>query len=241
MKIGEYEIYIDGKKRYYYEDLSKRDYNLENTRPFLLSIDGYELSESSWVELIRNLSAYLIGIKPDYKNNILNFKVDWTKAKIFTKNKIVNSKMIDKNLYVNCNHTALHSCWLVQDLLKYFEIDLKKVKFLIFRPSGAEPEEVKEKIIEKRKEEFSLYLEISESLNEDEIEMVIYNIENEINEILRQISNSYDNFFLFDDFVMAYNYSERCLKILNNSLEYDYESKEILRYCLKCIINFYKI
>lgn len=86
MVIGEYTIVFEGKKRYYVEDLTKRDYSLECATPHLLKIDDYEIQENTWVEMIRNLTAYLISTSAKSKEDIVSFKTQWSKTDIFSLN-----------------------------------------------------------------------------------------------------------------------------------------------------------
>lgn len=241
MKIGDYDVIFENKRRYYVEDLSDRDYFLENTTPYLLNVDEYEIKESAWGEMIRNLAAYLIEQNPSYKKDIYEYRTPWSKSPMFSMDERTNFKQIDKKIYINCNHTALHSCWFIQDLLDYFKVDLKRVKLLIHRPCAAEPEAVKEYVLEKVKREFSVYLSTVESLDDEEINIVISNIENVINLELKEFSKSYDNFFLFDDLNTLYNYVDKCIKRINKSKDYDEDNKEILIYCLNCLLNFYRV
>lgn len=69
MIIGDNIIVFEGKKRYYVEDLTKRDFILENTTPHLLKIDDFDFNENTWVEMIRSLTLYLILKYPEKKNN----------------------------------------------------------------------------------------------------------------------------------------------------------------------------
>ena len=144
MVIGENTIVFEGKKRYYVEDLTKRDYSLECATPHLLKIDDYEIQENAWVEMLRNLTAYLISTSAKSKEDIVSFKTQWSKQNIFSLISKTNYKQLDSDLYVNCNHTALHSCWLIQDLLDFFGIDKSKVYFLIHRTPYAEPKQANE-------------------------------------------------------------------------------------------------
>ena len=60
LSIGKHNLILIGKRRYYNENLNERDFHLENTTPYLLRIGDYEIQEGAWVEMIRNLSAYLM-------------------------------------------------------------------------------------------------------------------------------------------------------------------------------------
>lgn len=46
LNIGSNELLLIGKKRYYFEDLSVRDFDLENSTPFKIIINGYEINVS---------------------------------------------------------------------------------------------------------------------------------------------------------------------------------------------------
>ena len=177
MVLGDNTIVFEGKKRYYVEDLAKRDFTLENTTPHLLKIDDYDFVENAWVEMVRNLTAYLILKYPNKKSKISNFKTEWSKSNIFSTTPRTNFKQLDENLYVNCNHTALHSCWLIQDLLDFFEVDKSKIYFLIHRTPYAEPDDARKYFISKFKEEFALYLSMSQNKSKENIDKITSNIE----------------------------------------------------------------
>lgn len=53
MFLEKYEIVFEGKRRYYVEDLTERDFSSENTTPHLLKINDYEISENKWIEMLR--------------------------------------------------------------------------------------------------------------------------------------------------------------------------------------------
>ena len=55
-----YGIIYLGNKHYYIEDLSKRDYSLENCLPLYLKIEGEEIYESTWINLLPAVAEYLI-------------------------------------------------------------------------------------------------------------------------------------------------------------------------------------
>ncbi len=45
-------VVFEGKRRYYIEDLTERDYTLENTTPYQLEILGHAIEEHSWGNLL---------------------------------------------------------------------------------------------------------------------------------------------------------------------------------------------
>ncbi len=153
-------VVFDGKRRYYIEDLTERDYSLENTTPYQLDILGRAIEEHSWGNLLCRTTELLLDLFPEYREKLLEFKCPWTKAQMFSLEEKTNYKPINGGFYINCNHTALHSCWFLQDLLDYFKIDKSSVSFLIHRPSSAEPKKVKDYVEQRFKRNFADYIKI---------------------------------------------------------------------------------
>ncbi len=241
MVLGEDTIVFEGKKRYYVEDLTKRDFFLENTTPHLLKLDDYEISENSWVEMIRNLTAYLLFRFPEKKNAVVNFKTDWSKSDIFSSTPRTNFRQLEANLYVNCNHTSLHACWLIQDLLDFYEIDKAKVYLLIHRAPSAEPESARKYFIAKFKEEFSLYLSISHGKSKESIEKIISNIEKYMDPTLAKLSKSYDSLMLFDDSNTFFNYAAKFNEHIDSDPKTPEKIKPIMKRYIGYLKEFYKI
>lgn len=241
MIIGENAIVLEGKKRYYVENLTKRDFSLECATPHLLRIDDYEIQENNWVEMIRNLAAYLISITDKDKNEVLSFKTEWSKQSIFSSSSRTNYKQLDEALYINCNHTALHSCWLIQDLLDFFGIDKSKVYFIIHRAPYAEPRDARKFFKNKFKEEFSLFLKEQYGKTDDNVSKIISNIENYMDPILSQISKSYDSFLLFEDGVTFWTYWKKFGETINENPKLSDKTKKTMERYLKYLSEFYKL
>ena len=241
MVIGENTIVFEGKKRYYIEDLTKRDFTLENATPHLLKINDYDISENAWVEMLRNLTAYLLLQFPENKNAVVDFKTEWSKSNIFSTTPRTNFKQLDTNLFVNCNHTALHSCWLIQDLLDFFEIDKSQVYFLIHRTPYAEPIDARKYFISKFKKEFALYLSMSQNKSEDSIDKIISNIEKYMNPIQAKLSKSYDSLMLFEDSLSFTNYASKCMKYIDSDSRMNEKAKMTMRRYIGYLREFYKI
>lgn len=241
MVINGETIIFEGKKRYYLENLSKRDFNLENTAPHLLRINDYEIIENVWGEMIRSLCAYLLNIYPQYKTRTINFHTSWSKSEMFSSIPRTNFKQIDENLYINCNHTALHACWLIQDLLDLFEIDKSKIYFLIHRTPSSEPEKCREYFKNKFKNEFSMYLQLTLKKTEDTSSLIINNIEKVMDPILAKLSKSYDSFMLFEDELNFYNYSVKFNEYLENNRNISEKNVTIMKRYIDYLRKFYKV
>lgn len=241
MVIGENTIVFEGKKRYYVEDLTKRDFTLENATPHLLKINDYDISENAWVEMLRNLTAYLLLQFPEKKNAVVDFKTEWSKSNIFSTTPRTNFKQLDTNLYVNCNHTALHSCWLIQDLLDFFGIDKSKVYFLIHRTPYAEPEDARKYFISKFKKEFALYLSVSQNKSKDNIDKIISNIEKYMDPIQAKLSRSYDSLMLFEDILSFTNYAIKFVEHIDSDPRMNEKTKMTMRRYIGYLKEFYKL
>ena len=239
--IFDYDLLIEGKRRYYKENLFERDFTLENTTPYLLNVKGYEIIETTWVEMICSLSTYLIlnGDKTD--DELLRYRTMWSKSDIFCTEKRINFKRIKDGLYINCNHTALHSCWFIQDLLEFFKINIEDVEFYIHRPSSTEPLIVKKYFIEKKHKEFELFLTEVKNKTDDQSKKIISNMDYYLNIFLKKTSKSYDNVFLFDDVLTATNYIAKIKEFISKQDGISEKNKIVFdRYC-SYLLEFYKI
>ena len=233
-------VVFEGKRRYYIEDLSERDYSLENTTPYQLDILGHAIEEHSWGLLLCKTADLLLTLLPEYKNSILSFQCPWTKAKMFTVEQKTNFKPIQNGIYINCNHTALHACWLLQDMLDFFCIDKAAVSFLIHRPSSAEPKKVKEYVEKRFKRNFTEFIKSKYKKSDEYAEKVLNLIEKYLNPMLAKISKSYTNFFLFDDNATLSNYVKKVKERIDISLKLDDKINNILKKCLDYVNLFYK-
>ena len=184
-------IVFEGKRRYYIEDLTERDYFLENTTPYKLEYKDYCLSETSWGEMLRSLAILLLDLFQHV--NIFEFRCPWSKQIMFSNERKTNYKMINENLYINCGHTALHSCWFIQDLLDFFNINKSEVKLLIHRPSSAETTEIK-RTLEQHYDNLFLFDDFTTASS------YIYKIREQVN--------------------ILYAHNEKALKALNICLKY---------------------
>lgn len=226
-------------RRYYIEDLTARDYNLENTTPYQLLIYDTVIEESSWGDLLRKVVALSINKQPKIVNDLYGFKCEWSKQLMFSNEMKTNYKSVVDNVYINTNHTALHSCWLLQDFLKYMGIDFSDICFLIHRTPSSEPKIIIERIEEEMKVLFRSYMVNDLRKSENLSNSVIYNISNVLNSLLKGVSKCYTNFYLFDNYSTLVNYTKIiCIKIDNE--RFSENEKKTLKYCLKVFTSFYK-
>lgn len=233
-------VVFEGTRRYYVEDLSERDYSLESTTPYQLDILGYVIEEHAWGLLLCKTADLLLTLFPDFKDKILSFQCQWTKAKMFTLEPKTNFKLLQNGFYINCNHTALHACWFLQDMLDFFGIDKSSVSFLIHRPSSAEPKKVRDYVEQRFKRNFAEYIKLNYNKPDEYAEKVIRIIDKYLNSLLVKISKSYTNFFLFDDNTILSNYVKKVCEIINSHLRYDEKTKKVLNKYLDYLVKYYK-
>lgn len=177
---------------------------------------------------------------PDYCDKILEFRCTWSKTQMFTVEKKTNYKPIKHGYYINCNHTALHACWFLQDILDFFHVDKATVSFLIHRPSSAEPKKVKEYVKQRFKRNFAEYIKISYNKSDEYADKVISVIEKYLNPMLLKISKSYTNLFLFDDNATMSNYIKKIIEMIDSNWRMEEKSKKVLKKYLNYIVSFYK-
>lgn len=233
-------IVFEGQRRYYVEDLTERDYTLENTTPYQMDILGHVIEEHSWVNLVRRVTELLLSIFPDFREKIIDFQCPWSKAKMITTEPRTNYRPIENGLFVNCNHTALHSCWMIQDLLDFFGINKSEVSFLIHRPSGAEPQHVKEYIENRFKRNYALFIQRKTNKGEEYSDKVIRLTEKYLNSKLRKISKSYTNLFLFDDNTTLSSYVKKIREMIAVDIKLDEKARKVLNKYLDYLVEFYK-
>lgn len=233
-------VVFEGKRRYYIEDLTERDYSLENTTPYQLEIFDHAIEEHSWGHLLCKTAELLLDLFPEYNDKIISFRCPWSKAQMFSFEARTNFKLLKSGIYINCNHTALHACWFLQDLLDFFGIDKSTVSFLIHRPSSAEPKKVKDYVEKRFKRNFAEFIKSEYGKPDEYAEKVIRMIEKYLNPMLAKISKSYTNLFLFDDNATLYNYIKKIREQINSSLQFNDKGKYALNKYLDLLVKYYK-
>lgn len=231
-------IVFEGRKRYYIEDLSCRDYMLENTTPYKITLNGVTIEAHAWGLLLCEIVSLLLSIRPKSKEELLSFRCKWSKKPVFALTAKINHKFVKNGIFLNCNHTALHSCWLLQDLLDFFEVEKSATLLLIHRMPKAEPKEVKEELEREFKAGFYDYLLNNHNKTNKEIVEIINIIEFTLNPMLSNSKSGYNNLFLFDEQLAAYNY----IKKLYNSVSKTMSIKERtpLLECMELLLDYYK-
>lgn len=239
--LTKYNIIKKNNRRYYFVDLTKKSINFECSTPIYIKIEDTKIDETSWLHLIEKVCNYLFLKYPNKKEEALSFSLAWTKKAIFTQfNKTVNCLKLDNDLYVNCNHDADHSCWLIEDIISFFSLPLNEVTLLIHRPPYIEPKEVKAFYKEKREAEFKEMLINNFNFDIERANKIIHNINYYSEKYLTAITKSYNDFFLFDDLTIFDAYKSKFIEKMKETFIYNIKYyKQITRY-LTYLSIFYK-
>ena len=229
-----------GSRRNYVEDLSVRDYSLEGCTPYQFAINNLIIEENSWGDMLCKIVTCLFDMFPDKIEGATEFRCFWTKSAMFTTVPKTNCKAISEKLYLNCNHTALHSCWLLQELLDYFNVDKTTVRFLIHRPCCAERKELRLYLEGEFKKGFKKYICVVYDKPEEYADKVIRFLDKYINPVLSGASKSYPNIFLFDDVNIASTYIKKVSEIIAKNMQFDEKAKKTFNRYLSYLSKYYK-
>lgn len=207
-----FNIITKNNERLYIEDLSIRDYTLEGSTPVSMKIGDERISARAWGKLLFKITEYLQKHHPKTKEELLDFRTEWSKACPFSLEKKSNFQPFLDDIYINLNHTALHSVWLIQDLLNFFGENIEDCTLLIKRPPTIEPEEVRAFVIETMKRKFSFYL-TERKMSDDQVAVVLRNMDY-INSVLAKTAfgKTYFNFYLLDTPQYVSNIKSKFLK-----------------------------
>ena len=222
--VTRYDIYegllLKGSKRYYVENLMVRDFALENTVPHTFDVLGQTIQESSWGNLLVKTVDLLLANVGKTEEELLGFRVRWSKKAMFSVVNRTNHKPLRCGMFLCCNNTALHSCWLLQDLLDFFGVDKSTVRLVIHRSPAAEPKAVIEYMRGEFEKGFRIYLRDFHQKAEEAIDEIIGTVDKVLNAFLAETSPSYNDFFLFDEYAYAWNYYKKVKDDLERRLPY---------------------
>ena len=166
--------------------------------------DIYTIASNSWNELLANLIGLLESKCPKSEDELLEYEVDWSSAKIFRETKdIVNMVKLDNGLYFSRNHSANHSQWLIQELLDFY--GCCNGTLIVHRPPFSEPQEVRDYIKDIRVAGFKKFLIETYKVTEEKANKVVDSINGPFNKVLCKISQTAYNDFLLVDSKQIYS------------------------------------
>lgn len=232
-------VHIEGC-RYYIVDLKQKEFYFENTLPYCCVINGVELYESSWKNMIFKVAEELDRVNPKSEDELLSMRNSWGKQEVFGLNKKSNFLPF-KGLFINVNHTAVHAMWTVQLLMNEYGVNLDDCKFILRRLPLAEPKEIREYEKEKTLEEFKDYLLQENTHTEETAQSIIKNIEIINAKVLPSFAKGYHDLFLIENPTYFYNYSGKALKILKEKMRVSPETLRTMEYAVEKLEEYTKM
>lgn len=236
--FDKYNIVLKDKQRYYVESLTERDFNLECSTPYYFSHKTKVIKEKSWVNLIVKVVNYLQGDFGIDNCMLINYRTAWSKSVMFAERKKTNFAQMSNGLFVNVNHTAVHSLWFIQDLLDLYKINKSECSLVIKRPPFCEPKEVIDYIESHMFSEFVGFLKNKKLISQDVAEKIARNIKF-LNKYLAKMSKAYNNFYLFDNLQYLSNYKAKFFKDIHKYANFNDKQIKLCHKYLDYLTEFY--
>ena len=236
---AKYKIVYVKKQRYYHENLSNKPTTLECTTPLSLEAGGESFIDTSWKQLLIDVCTCFISKTPFFREDLLRYTMPWNGKHPFSTIQDKNMYLIGDNIFLLCNQTALHACWLLRDILTIFGIDLSKCDLVIHRPPYAEPVECRQFYEKKTKDTFKYYYTQLLKYPEERADKVLRNIDR-LNPLLARFSQAYDNFYLIDNNTTYASYKFKFLDYLRKELLIEEKMVNIADKYLSILGDFYK-
>lgn len=244
MEIKELEkkyniVYINGN-RFYINDLSERTYNYEYAIPCYFSYKNIEIFNNSWKNMLVEIINKLDEINPKSEEELLSIKCDWGKQSVFSKEKKQNFVPF-KNIFINCNHTAIHAMWTIQLILQFYNIQTDECIFLIKRPPICEYDEIRNYFKNETINNFKEYLSSNKNLKEESINTVLKCIEYINKHLLSIVNKSYNDLFLTEDQKTLLVLKSKIFNKIDDNPKMNDRKKKILKQSLYLFSCFNKL
>ena len=231
-------VFLNGK-RYYSFSLENKRIDLEHSKPFYLKLGDTVLENHCWGGLIQLVCNYFLKRKEIENDNLEKFRVDWSKTHIFLREKRVNSDLpLLNGMFVNTNHTSVHCCWLIREIIMFFEYDITKAVMIIHKQGNVEPKEIKETIINANKEGYKKYLidtfsGMEESIAKKQIDFLTKADE----KFTPYVAKNKKSIFLIDNLLDLWKYRMDLFIFLKEKTNFSEKNTIILR---KIVDNYYE-
>ena len=201
MSIEEkYNIIYINNKRYYKINLNEDNLDLQNTTPYSISFNGITIEDSVWGSMAVKVVEQLNKFNPKQNEELLGLKYPFSiRKKVFSETKDTNFRESINGLYLNTNFDAVRALMNIKFLLGVFGVSLDDVTFILRRSHSAEKPEVveyyKQQTITGLEEYFG-----NKGFSQKKIELIVNNLEY-LNVYLNKIVDSWNNLFLFDNYI----------------------------------------
>ena len=219
------------KGRHIYEvDLTKRSWDYECATPVKFIWKTYEIDDGAWKNIVPKIAELFFEHAPIPKEKAVSFAFGWSKQKIFYETDSISNLMpLSNGLWVNCNQTATHSVWEIEDMINLFSLDMSDCRLIIHRPSSAEPQEIKDFFLQRNKSILKDHIKTKYGFDDAKIDKIINNIDYFNKKYLNRFSKSYDNLLLMDSTTTFSNYKDKLIKIVRKERN-ENNTKLVIRY-----------
>lgn len=236
-----YGLIIINGDHYYVQPLDRRTYDLKSATPCVFTVYGHEIRQGAWKNLLPAIAEYFLLIEPKKKAELLNFERDWTSTPLFVEDERPSYCRLNNGLYMSYNQPATKSVWTIMALMEFFKIPVDACELIIYRPSGAECDEVKDYYSYKAITAFRQFMRKMFEMDGRRIDKIILNITVISRKYMPRISTAYTNLFLFYDYNYFAGYSRKLLALIADDPEMDEPHKEALERYMMYLDEFYKI
>lgn len=233
-----YGMIADGFLRNYEIKLDDKAYGFDRCTCVYLQVNNFECLSDKWKNLLIELVNHFLKKYPEKLDEVTNIKLDFSKVPLFCDKKVTtNAVEIRDGLFLNYNFTSLHYIWVIQTLIKFFEKNIKKYRFVIHQQSMNEPQEIKEAFSALVIDNFRKYLLTTRT--EKTANLIIKNIE-VLNRYLRENNHVCDSFFLIDSLCNYSAVKGNLLKYLKDNQIFNEKQINSADLSLKTLYSFYK-
>lgn len=231
-------IYVN-QRHFYKIDMDKRNYTLENTKPYTFSINDQHFKSNKWGRLVEEVSNYLIETYNPTREELINLSLEWTSQSLYIEERTLAAHLgpLINGLFINTNHTSTHLMWMLQDLLAKFNISMSDCQLLIKKSPKVEAIEINRYFINRKIEQLNEFLKVTEGFDENIILQLIKDIK-VIDKVFKKRHESYVSILLFESKFTYAMIKTRFLKYLRKEID---NTKTLKRttYILDILTKFY--
>lgn len=241
--FSKYNIIYVNNKRYYKVDLNNLDTNFEFSTPLYLKIKEHLIEERSYVELIYKEALYLNFLSFKSDEELLNIKNFWGKQDVFSLNQKSNYRKFNDSIYINLNHTGIHSIWTIKLLLDEWNINVNEVELVIRRLPKGEPKEVSEYFKNETITKFKEYLILIKDYSDKKIE-VVFKLLNYLNDRICPIAFKNcgnNNLYVFLEYYSFFKVKSDLIEYLEFNFPNKLDVIKKYKFALELLDSFYKI
>lgn len=230
-------IELEKLTRIYNISLDEKPFDVVFSLPLYFRVSDFIDKSNSWKDLVDNFVIYLFNAFPEKRNILYEYIPEWSNYHAYVNEQSPELRKVCDGLYAFNSFSAMHSIWLIVDLIKKY--DLKGQKILkIKRYPGSESTKVAAITIKFMEESFFKYLRFI-GKSELNAKTLLANM-SKINKIQSTVSNSFTNFYLIDDQATLSRIKMEFFKKSFKSVFWSSKQLEIVRKTLDYYTDFFK-